>query len=717
MNIVRGAVKKIIFNNPVTGFTVALIEPDDGSREFSAVGELMSPQPGEKLELAGSYEQSKKHGMEFRVQSCKILAPSNAEEALKYLSSGIMPGIGKAMAKRIVKHFGEETFRILDEESERLTEVRGIGTKTAAKAIAAYREKRGLRDITVFLQVHGASGKLAPKVFERYGAGAIALIRKNPYRLALDIEGIGFLTADRIATSMNIPKESVDRAMAYIVHILITATGEGHVAVRLSELKEKAIETLRIPEWMIDDGLKALAEEKKIVIEEVDSADGPVVYPYYLYRYEHELSQKLKDILDAPSQVRPINCQRALKWLSTRLGIGLNAGQSAAVLEAASRKILVLTGGPGTGKTTTVRAILMIFEKLGLKAMLAAPTGRAAKRLIEATGHEAKTIHRLLEYNPMQGSFAKNAENPLESDLLVLDEVSMMDLPLARHLFAAVPDSASVLLVGDRDQLPSVGPGNVLGDIIRSGRIPIWQLTEIFRQEKESLIVANAHRINRGIEPLLPGKGEIADFYFLPEDDPISLHDLVMDLVCRRLPARFGFDPKSDVQVLTPMHKGPVGVQALNFGLQQALNPHGLSIQHRDMVFRVGDRVMQTANDYDRDVFNGDLGEIVLIDKENHSLEVIIDGRAVVYTTTDLDDLVLAYAVSIHKSQGSEYPAVVIPLCTQHYMLLERNLLYTAVTRGKKLVVICGSRKALNIALSRVTPKLRVSYLWKRLSD
>jgi exodeoxyribonuclease V alpha subunit len=626
------------------------------------------------------------------------------------------------MAKRIVKAFGQETLDVIEQEIKKLIDVEGIGKKRVEMIRKVWADQKEIRQVMLFLQSHGVSSGYATKIFKTYGNEAIEVVQENPYRLATDIFGIGFLTADKIAEKLGFARDSELRAEAGILYVLHQLADAGHVYYPLNQLQTKSQEILEVDQEILLRALNTLRAEQKIVLEDLEERGEPkgshqAVYLAKFHLSETNIAARLKALINAPKAIRPIDPVKALAWVQKQLDITLAARQVEAVKCALTNKVVVITGGPGTGKTTIINAILKIFAKAGVKFLLAAPKGRAAKRMSEATGYEAKTIHRLLEYSIQKGGFQKDDKTPLQCDLLVVDEASMIDTILMHHLLKAIPPWATLILVGDVNQLPSVGAGAVPQGIIASRTMPVMELNEIFRQARESLIIVNAHRINQGLMPTLKTAGQkLEDFYFIEQEDPEKVLGIILELVKERIPSRLGFDPIDDIQVLTPMHKGVVGAGNLNTELQQALNPGPDSLTKGGRSFRLQDKVMQTRNNYEKEVFKGDLGRIVRIDPESQEVVIDFDGRKVPYDYADLDEVVLAYACSIHKSQGSEYPAVVIPLLIQHYVLLQRNLIYTAVTRGKKLVILVGTRKALALGIKNDKTKRRYTHLRKRLS-
>lgn len=655
----------------------------------------------------------------MRVETYEAVAPATADGIRAYLGSGLIRGLGPVMAGRLVDLFGEHTLEVIESSPERLTEVEGIGKKRIALITEAWDEQREIRNVMIFLQSHGVSSAYAAKIFKHYGKDAIATVRTNPYRLAADIRGIGFLTADRIAASLGLPPDSPMRAQEGLVYVLNDLVNtSGHVCYPLEPLVAKAAGLLGMEREIVSRALDALLKEGRIVAEQIGAteatdADANAVYLSGLYSAETGLAKGLLALSGRPS-FRTIDAGGAIAWVEQKLDIILADMQRDALAEIAHSRLLVVTGGPGTGKTTIIRAACEIFDELGMRTLLAAPTGRAAKRIEEAAGRDARTIHRMLEYR--DGYFQRDRLNPLEADAVIVDEASMIDVALMHRLVEAIPGHASLILVGDTDQLPSVGPGAVLEDIIGSQVCPVVTLDHIFRQGEESLIVANSHRINRGEFPLSRRSGDTADFYFVEEDDPEEILEWIVQLVSQDIPRRFGLSPLRDIQVLSPMHRGAVGVANLNARLQETLNPRELGATRGSETYRVGDRVIQTVNSYDRDVYNGDVGFISAIDAEDHLVTVDFDDHRALYEFTDLDELDLAYAISVHKSQGSEYPAVVMPVTTQHYVMLARNLLYTGITRGRSLVVLVGTKKALGVAIRNNKTRMRYTLLGKRLS-
>jgi exodeoxyribonuclease V alpha subunit len=708
----EGVLERIVFFNEENGYAVARLQAAGHRDLVTIVGNMPLPNPGETLRLTGEWTTDPKFGQQFRVSSCLSVLPSTLTGIQKYLGSGLVRGIGPVMAERIVEMFGIETFDLIEQRPERLLEVEGIGPVRRERICAAWGEQKEVRQVMVFLQGHGVSSTYAVKIYKAYGNRAVATVQQNPYRLALDITGIGFKTADRIAQNMGIDPGSQVRAEAGIIYVLSELVNEGHVYYPYDDLTKKAAELLGVEIAVLEAAIPALIGQGRVFAEE-GWEDRPV-YLAPLYVAEVNVARRLRALLASPRGDLQIDVEKAIEWVQTATGIGLADLQKEAIRKAIKSKVMVITGGPGTGKTTLVNSLIRILEKKEQRILLASPTGRAAKRLSEVTAREASTLHRLLEYSPKKGGFQRNEDRPLDADLVIVDEASMVDVLLMNHLLKAIPPKATLILVGDVDQLPSVGPGNVLKDVINSGCVETVRLTEVFRQAQESLIVVNAHRVNQG-RFITSGPGGKSDFYFIEREDPDKVLGVVKDLCSRRLPRAFGMDPM-EVQVLSPMHRGTVGVSNLNTELQALLNPNGVELAHGGRVFRAGDRVMQTSNDYEKEVFNGDVGRITSVDPEEHRLQVSFDDRMVGYDRTDLDELVLAYAISIHKSQGSEYPAVIVPMLTQHYIMLQRNLLYTALTRARKLVVLVGSKRAVAMAIRNDRVQSRYTKLCQRLS-
>jgi len=716
---IQGQIDRITYRNDENGYTIAKMKVRGRRESVTVLGNFLDPAPGEILKMKGEWTNHPRYGEQFRVSFYEPLVPATVEGIERYLGSGLIRGLGPVMAKRIVRVFGKRTLDVIEHEIERLAEVEGIGEKRIEMIRRAWEEQKEIREVMIFLQSHGVGPGYATRIFRQYGRDAVGIVKENPYRMATDIHGIGFLTADRIAEKLGVAKESPMRVEAGILYVLSQLAEEGHVYYPYEPLIKKCLEILQVEREVVVRAFGAVAAEKKIVIEDLNDdpesfvENNKSVYLAAFHLCETNIAARFRTLAKTPKSMNVPDPSRAVEWVKKRLSLNLAERQVEALTRALRDKVMVITGGPGTGKTTLINAILKVAARIPARVLLAAPTGRAAKRMSEATGHEAKTIHRLLEYSMQRAGFQRNETNPLECDLLVVDETSMIDTLLMHHLLKAVPFHATLILVGDSNQLPSVGPGSVFRDIIESNAAPVVELNEIFRQARESRIIVNAHRINQGLLPSLDDGG---DFFFIEREDPQEVLKTIVELAKDRIPRRFGFDPLSDVQVLTPMNRGVVGTANLNLELQKALNPREIEFSRGGKNLKVGDKVMQIRNNYDKEVFNGDIGQIVKIDWVNQEVVVLFDGRPVIYDFADLEEIVLAYAVSVHKSQGSEYPAVIIPILTQHYVLLQRNLIYTAVTRGKKLVVLVGTKKALAIAVKNNRTEKRFTGLRRRLA-
>jgi len=722
--IIQGSVERITFANEENGYRVIKVKVPGRREPVCAVGSFVSVTPGEVLRMEGSWSFHSRFGKQFNVDRYETTAPDSAQGIGKYLGSGLIKGIGPIMAKRIVSLFGTDTLEVIDHSPERLLEVDGIGAYRLDQIRKAWDEQKDIRTLMIFLRGHGVSAAFASRIFKHYGKASLEVVKENPYRLAMDVSGIGFLTADQIAQRLGIPLDSPLRAEGGIAYVLHQATEDGHVCVPRSWLLEQCQKLLEIPRTVLEPALARLFAEQRIVQEKLGLetsatfGDKEAVYLRGYHIAEAQAAHRLIYLGSfLPLQTRP-DPDKAISWLRRKLPFRLAPLQEQAVRQALTEKVLIVTGGPGTGKTTLIRAILTVFRRMDARVALAAPTGRAARRLSETTLHPAGTLHRLLEYSPQLGGFQRNDQRPLPADLVIVDEASMLDILLMHHLLKAIPSHATLVLVGDVDQLPSVGPGNVLLDTITSGRFPVVRLTEIFRQARQSRIVISAHLVREGKFPRLRTDQEgLSDFYFIEKEGPEEVLQVILKLCRDRIPGRFGFDPVEDIQVLTPMNRGTIGTQRLNAALQNALNPapKSESVERYGVVYRLNDKVMQIRNNYDKDVFNGDIGRIRRIDKENQEIGVEVDGRVLTYDFSELEELVLAYAVTVHKAQGSEYPAVILPILTQHYVMLQRNLLYTGMTRARKLAVIVGSKKALAIAVHNSQIQRRYTLLGDRL--
>ncbi len=700
-----GMVVDVVYRKQETGYVVAELAREDQPDRARVVGVVPGLSVGDTVELEGKWELHGKYGAQFHIAACRFQDPTTLTGIERYLASGAIPGMRKGWAARLVGAFGADTLRVIDEEPKRLREIRGFGKARIRTLLEAWERGRAQRRALVFLEGLGFGHALAQRVQHRYGSDTVGLVRRDPYALVWDVVGIGFRTADRAARALGLAPDHPSRIEAGLEYALAMSAEEGHVFLPCPALRARAAELLEVEPGLVDAALARTAQRGSVVVE------AERVYLAPLHEAETGAARCLGLLLDTPTGKPPIDAAAAIAWVEGQLLFRLGPDQRAALEQALGSKACVITGGPGTGKTTILVALHLIFGRKGLAVSLCAPTGRAARRMSEATGTKACTIHRLLEFNPRLGGPARNADDPLDLDGLIVDEASMVDVTLMRHLVAAVPPHARLVLVGDVDQLPSVGPGQVLRDVIDSGRVPVARLTRIYRQAEGSGIVDAANRILRGTQPKLARGSPTGDFHFVSAEQPGKCADLILKLVTERIPARFGLDPVRDVQVLCPIYKGEAGVDRLNLRLQAALNGE------REGPLRVGDKVMQLRNDYSKEVYNGDLGIVTEVDREARRVRVDFDGVAVVYEAKDLGDLALAYACSIHKSQGSEYPAVVIALLSQHYVMLNRNLLYTALTRGKRLAVVVGSMPALAQAVRTATAAARQSLLAQRLRD
>ena len=710
--VLAGLVERVTFHNAENGFCVLRLKARGHRDLITVIGHAAIISPGEWVTASGDWVNDHTHGQQFKARFMRTSAPTSIDGIEKYLGSGMIRGIGPVYAKKMVKAFGEKVFDIIEAEPDRLREVTGIGVVRAKRIIDAWAEQKIVREIMVFLHSHGVGTARAVRIFKTYGSDAVQVMTENPYRLARDIRGIGFKTADAIAMRLGIEKTAMIRVRAGISYALTESMDDGHCGLPTEELGPLAVELLEVAKELVQTALDLELAEGTVIAATV--GETACVFLAGLYRAEKVIAERILNILNGRLPWPYIDADKALPWVEQKTGLSLADSQVAAIRLALISKVLVITGGPGVGKTTIVNSILRILAAKGVNLLLCAPTGRAAKRMTEATGFEAKTIHRLLEVDPKGGGFKRNSDNPLECDLLVIDETSMVDIMLMQALMKAVPDDAALLIVGDIDQLPSVGPGQVLADVISSGAVPVVRLTEVFRQAAQSRIISCAHRINQGSMPDLTKPEGDSDFYFVQADDPETAVPRIIELVKTRIPKRFGLDPIRDIQVLCPMNRGGVGARSLNIELQKALNPAGeRKVERFGWTFAPGDKVMQIENDYDKEVYNGDIGYVDDVDPDAGELIASFDGRAVTYGFGELDTLVPAYAATIHKSQGSEYPAVVIPVLTQHYAMLQRNLLYTGVTRGKRLVVLVGQKKAVAIAVKNVSGRRR----WSKLNE
>ena len=710
--VLAGLVERVTYHNGENGFCVLRIKARGHRDLVTVVGHAATIAAGEWITASGEWINDRIHGQQFKTRFMRTSAPTSIDGIEKYLGSGMIRGIGPVYARKMVKAFGEKVFDIIEAEPDRLREVTGIGKVRAKRITDAWAEQKIVREIMVFLHSHTVGTARAVRIYKTYGADAVQVMTENPYRLARDIRGIGFKTADTIAMKLSIEKTAMIRVRAGISYALTEAMDEGHCGLPVEELVPLAIELLEVDKGLVQTAVDLERADGTVVADTV--GETACIFLAGLYRAEKVIAERLLRLTNGTLPWPYIDPEKALPWIEQKTGLKLAETQVAAIRLALLSKTMVITGGPGVGKTTIVNSILRILAAKGTNLLLCAPTGRAAKRMTEATGFEAKTIHRLLEVDPKSGGFKRGPDNPLDCNLLVVDETSMVDVMLMQALLKAVPDNAALLIVGDIDQLPSVGPGQILADVIASGAVPVVRLTEVFRQAAQSRIITGAHRINQGLIPDLSKPEGESDFYFVQADDPETAVPRIVELVKTRIPQRFGLDPIRDIQVLCPMNRGGVGARSLNVALQAALNPAGeRKVERFGWTFAPGDKVMQIENDYDKEVYNGDIGYIDDVDPDDGELTASFDGRTVTYGFGELDTLVPAYAATIHKSQGSEYPAVVIPVMTQHYAMLQRNLLYTGVTRGKRLVVLVGQKKAVAIAVKNISGRRR----WSKLDE
>lgn len=718
---IEGHLEHITYFNKETHYTVARLKTSNLNAGVTVVGHLAGVSPGEALKVKGTWQTHPRYGQQFKILSFEVTLPAEADGIRAYLASGIIKGIGSSLAARLVQTFGAQTLEIIENEPEQLIRVEGIGETKSDMIQRAWREHHTLRRLMQFLQEMGVRTSYCAKIYKEYGPDAISLIRQDPYVLAEDFAGPGFLIADTIARKQGVEQEDPQRVQACIRHILLQNADEGHAFAESENLFSRCENLFQISARATQKAIEEMVAAKVITVEPIENGTSTdAIYLKDLHRAETGLAGRVNAMLSFPVEPAAIDAVRISREVNEKLAINLTAEQLQVLEEVLSHRIVIITGGPGTGKTTLLRSISTILESRGKRALLAAPTGRAARRLAEVTHRKTGTIHRLLGFNFTDGGFLRNRDNPLDADAVIIDEASMVDTLLMHHLVMAVPVSAILVLVGDISQLPSVGPGNVLSDMIDSGRIPVFYLNKIFRQDTESAIIVNAHKVRQGETPEFTnpdGFDGLYDFYFIEESNPDRVAARIVQLCCRELPGSYDLDPVHDIQVLTPMHRGSVGTINLNQMLQKVLNPQTVLMEAMGNSFKMGDKVMHLVNNYQKEVYNGDIGAICRIDRQKTELSVDYYGRTVDYASDELDQITPAYAISVHKSQGSEYPAVIIPLVTQHYVMLQRNLLYTAMTRGKKLVILIGTKKALHIALKNDKPHRRLSNLAARLKE
>ncbi|OUU84911.1 MAG: recombinase RecD [Verrucomicrobiaceae bacterium TMED76] len=718
-----GTIERVTFHNEENGYCVLRVSMSDARKTQTVVGNCASPNAGEEIAARGEWIEDDQYGSQFRASEISTSEPDNLKGIERYLGSGLIDGIGPTYAKKLVNKFGPEVFNIIDDRSKRLEEVEGIGPKRRKEIKKSWEKQKSVRRIMVFLHQHGISTARAVRIYKTYGDESIKKLKNNPYRLSHDLHGVGFKTADTIASKLGINFDDCSRIEAGLQFALQTATGNGHCALPETELIESATELLGVDQIKIEDCLKKIITKSEVIRDEINSV--PMIFPPQLIASEKIVSQKILNLASKKPDYPKVEIEKALSWCQKKIGYPLAEGQRKAVELALRERVLIITGGPGVGKTTILRSVLMILRAKKVAPILCAPTGRAAKRMSETTGLEASTIHRLLEFKGQSGKFAHDENNPVEGDLFIVDEASMIDIQLMSSFLRALPKNAHLILVGDVDQLPSVGPGSVLSDMIQSNELPVARLNEIFRQSSESRIITAAHEINEGILPIELSKSARnnpnSDFFFISSDEPDKTAETIANIVSLRVPEKLGLDPVNDIQVITPMHRGSLGTQALNRKLQDSLNPASEStfeIERFGARYRVGDKVIQTRNNYEKETLNGDIGKVIEISTDPGKVIIQFSGqRTVSYEPGELDEISPGFAITVHKSQGSEFPCVVIPVSTQHFLLLQRNLLYTAITRGSQVVVLVGQKKAAAMAVKNIDTKERYRGLLQRLAD
>ena len=715
----EGYVERITYHNPETQFCILKFRVAKTDNLVTVIGHLPRPRPGTEMGITGCWETHKHYGQQLRLVSTRTIQPTTIDGIRRYLSSDFVKGVGPKLIESLIDHFKENTLNVIENDPNRLSEVKGIGKQTAERMARAWRNDHAIRSLIDFMQTIGLSPAYASRIYSIYGDDSLEILYKDPYRLVHDLPRIGFSIADAVMQHDGMSPDDPQRVQACVLHTLRAAAEDGNTYLSKMDMESRCRKAYNIESGPIEDAVQKLAAAEEIVLEDgLVSPPDQAVYLQTLFGAESGIANRLQTLLSLPVQPYTIDRDYIAEKVLRHMAIDLSSDQTKVIVNILAYRVAIITGGPGTGKTTLIRAITAVFDSLGNNILLAAPTGRAARRLSELTQRKAQTIHKLLGYNPLENHFEHNIDNPLQADVVIIDEASMVDTIMMNHLLGAIHVTSRLILVGDVFQLPSVGPGNVLADLIRTKTIQTFELTKIYRQSRESAIVLNAHRVRRGEPPEIPPievADDISDFYFFEEHQPEKVVKLIIDLCSNQIPARFGLDPNNDIQVLTPMHKGIVGTINLNRAIQRQLNQHTVAIQAAGQSFKIGDKVMHLKNNYHKEVYNGDSGIIDDIDLNNQIVSVDYDGRIVEYSHAELEDLSLAYAITVHKSQGSEYPAIIMPIMTQHYIMLQRNLLYTAITRGKQLVVLVGSRKALGIALSNIKPRQRLSGLTKRL--